>query len=81
MVASGTGIKPGEALHREPLDAGDVPCPSTSASCPVLSCPGRRGAMGCFGIENKHYRSQSGMVGSRRRKAWKTKMPVMIAAI
>jgi hypothetical protein len=34
MVASGAGIKPGEpgeALHREPLDAGDVPCPSGGA--------------------------------------------------
>jgi hypothetical protein len=32
MVASGAGIKPGDrprALHREPFDAGDVPCPST----------------------------------------------------
>ena len=24
--------EPGEALHREPLDAGDVPCPSTQAT-------------------------------------------------
>jgi hypothetical protein len=31
-VASGASIKagePGEAIHREPLDAGDVPRPST----------------------------------------------------
>ena len=26
---AGAKIKPGEALHREALDAGDVPCPST----------------------------------------------------
>jgi hypothetical protein len=51
-VASGARIKPverGEALHREPLNAGDVPCRST---CPAASCPGGRGPMGCFGIEN-----------------------------
>jgi hypothetical protein len=31
-VASGASIKPGEALQREPLDAADVPRPST---CPA----------------------------------------------
>ena len=38
-VATGAKIKPGEsgeALHREPLNAGEVPCPST---CPAASCP------------------------------------------
>src|ERR1700674_2047178 len=42
-VASSARIKPGEpreALHREPLNASDVPCRST---CPAAPCPGRRG--------------------------------------
>jgi hypothetical protein len=60
-VASGAGIKPGEALPREALYAADVPL-----DCPAASCPGRRGPMGCFGIE-KHYRSQSGVMGESAR--------------
>src|ERR1700686_2287648 len=39
-VASGAGIKagePGEAPRREPLDAADVPCPST---CRPTAAPG-----------------------------------------
>jgi hypothetical protein len=47
MVASGAGIKPGEALHREalhrePLDAGDVPRPSTR--CAAAPGPDADGA-------------------------------------
>ena len=51
-VATGAKIKPGEsgeALHREPLNAGEVPCPST---CPAASCPRRR-PEGRFGIGNQ----------------------------
>jgi hypothetical protein len=48
-LASGAGIKPGEALPASRSMPGDVPCPST---CPAASCPGRRGPMGCFGIGN-----------------------------
>jgi hypothetical protein len=39
--------EPGNALPREPLDAADVPL-----DVPAASRPGRRGAMGCFGIGN-----------------------------
>ena len=49
MVASGAGIKPGEpgeALHREPLDAGDVP---RRSKCPSASCAGRRDRWGVLG--------------------------------
>ena len=47
MVASGASIKAGEALPREALDAADV-----LLDVPAASCPGRRGPIGCFGIEN-----------------------------
>jgi len=56
-VASGARVKPGEpgeAFHREALDAVDVPRPST---CRALSWPARTEGKGCFGIGNKHYRS------------------------
>jgi hypothetical protein len=53
-VASGASIKagePGEALHREALDAGYVCAPST---CPAASGADQWGVLGS-GI--KHYRS------------------------
>jgi hypothetical protein len=45
--AVGTGIEPGEALHREALDAADV-----LLDVPAASCPSRRRPMECFGIGN-----------------------------
>jgi hypothetical protein len=56
----GASIKPGEpgeALPREPLNAGDVLRP-LDVPRRVLSWPAR--PEGRFGIGNKHYRSRSG---------------------
>jgi hypothetical protein len=53
-VASGAGIKAGEALPREALDAANV-----LLDVPRASRPGRHRPMGCFGTGNKHSRSQS----------------------
>jgi hypothetical protein len=50
-VASIARIKPGE-----PGAARSAASRSMPATC---RAPRRRGAMGCFGIENKHYRSHS----------------------
>jgi hypothetical protein len=60
-------IKPGElgeALHREPLNAGDVPCPRRAVPRPVPAGADRWGVLGS-GI--KHYRSLGSYSAFRRR--------------
>jgi hypothetical protein len=53
-AAPGSSPARRSTAKREALDAGDVPL-----DVPPASRPGGRGPMGCFGIENKHYRSHS----------------------
>jgi hypothetical protein len=63
-VASGARIKPGEALHRAPLDAADAPRPSTCCRCAGTDAGG---AIGREALDCRH--------GGERRKhqAWRAR--------